>query len=43
MEYSVVPNAPDVDANDKYIDDYTATDDADSLSSAIEPLQDKFW
>ena len=41
VEYEVVPNAPDADANDEEIDDDTLIDDADSLISAIDPLQDE--
>ena len=39
VEDTVVPNAPDTDANDKYIDNDIIIDDYDSLTSVIHPLQ----
>ena len=40
VEYAVMPNEFDADYNDEGIDDDTVIDDADSLKSAVEPLQD---
>ena len=41
VKYSVVPNAPNADANDKDIDYDTIIDDDDSLTSNIEPPQEE--
>ena len=41
MEDSVVTNTPNTDDNDEYIDNKIIIDYAESITSGIDPLQNK--
>ena len=41
VEDAVIPNSPITNSNDKYIYDDTLIDDDNSITSVIDPLQDK--
>ena len=41
MEYLVIQNAPDTDANIELISNDKVIDESDSIKSAIDPLKDE--